>query len=152
MYLYGSKRYNLDAKARLTLPANYRKQFDDNQLLLIPLKDALYGFTPEGFGRWVNSFFEKDGKKFDAGNRWHVELRRRLTGSAVPVEIDSAGRVALGKVDASDPNARTRLGLEHDVKVVGVEDHFEVWNSQKWEAEQENLPDVLDDLMFGGGL
>jgi MraZ protein len=60
--------------------------------------------------------------------------------------------VALGKVDASDPNARTRLGLEHDVTVVGVEDHFEVWNSQKWEAEQENLPDVLDDLMFGGGL
>ncbi len=152
MYLYGSKRYNLDAKARLTLPANYRKQFDDNQLLLIPLKDALYGFTPEGFGRWVNSFFEKDGKKFDAGNRRHVELRRRLTGSAVPVEIDSAGRVALGKVDASDPNARTRLGLEHDVTVVGVEDHFEVWNSQKWEAEQKNLPDVLDDLMFGGGL
>lgn len=152
MYLYGSKRYNLDAKARLTLPASYRKQFDDSQLLLIPLKDALYGFTPEGFGRWVNSFFEKDGKKFDAGNRRHVALRRKLTGSAVPVEIDTAGRVALGKVDASDSDARARLGLERDVTVVGVEDHFEVWNTQRWEAEQANLADDLDALMFGGEL
>ncbi len=149
MYLYGSKRYNLDAKARLTLPANYRKQFEGNQLLLIPLKDALYGFTPEGFARWVSSFFEKDGKKFDAGNRRHVELRRKLTGSAIPVEIDSAGRVALGKVDASDPSARTRLGLERDVTVVGVEDHFEVWNAQKWAEQQQNLADDLDTLMYG---
>ena len=150
MYLYGSKRFNLDAKARLTLPANYRKEFACGQLLLIPLKDALYGFTPEGFGLWVNSFFEKDGKKFEASNRKHVALRRKLTGSAVPVEIDSAGRIALGKVDASDATARTRLGLERDVTVVGVEDHFEVWNTQRWEAEQANLADDLDALMFGG--
>lgn len=149
MFLYGSKRYNLDAKARLTLPANYRKQFDGNQLLLIPLKDALYGFTPEGFGRWVSSFFEKDGQRFDAGNRRHVELRRKLTGSAIPVEIDSAGRVALGKVDASDSLARTRLGLERDVTVVGVEDHFEVWNTQKWEEQKANLADDLEVLMYG---
>lgn len=150
MYLYGSKRFNLDAKARLTLPANYRKEFGGTQLLLIPLKDALYGFTPEGYGRWVSSFFEKDGKKFDASNKVHVALRRKLTGNAVPVEIDSAGRIALGKVDASDPEARARLGLTRDVTVVGVEDHFEVWNTQKWEEEQANLADDLDALMFGG--
>ena len=149
MYLYGSKRFNLDAKARLTLPANYRKEFGGNQLLLVPLKDALYGFTPEGFGKWVNSFFEKDGKKFDAGNRKHVELRRMLTASAVPLDIDSAGRIALGKIDAS---ARARLGLEREVTVVGVEDHFEVWNTARWEAEQADVADKLDALMFGGEL
>lgn len=149
MYLYGSKSYNLDAKARLTLPANYRKQFEDNMLLLIPLKDALYGFTPEGFGKWVNSFFEKDGKKFDAGNRKQVELRRMLTASAVPLDIDSAGRIALGKIDAA---ARARLGLEREVTVVGVEDHFEVWNTARWEAEQADVADKLDALMFGGEL
>jgi MraZ protein len=131
------------------LPANYRKQFEDNMLLLIPLKDALYGFTPEGFGKWVNSFFEKDGKKFDAGNRKHVELRRMLTASAVPLDIDSAGRIALGKIDAS---ARARLGLEREVTVVGVEDHFEVWNTARWEAEQADVADKLDALMFGGEL
>jgi len=152
MYLYGSKQYNLDAKARLTLPANYRKQFEDNMLLLVPLKDALYGFTPERFGQWVNSFFEKDGKKFDSGNRKHVDLRRMLTASAVPLEIDSAGRIALGKIDASDATARARLGLERDVTVVGVEDHFEVWNTQRWQEKQADVADKLDALMFGGEL
>lgn len=152
MYLYGSKRFNLDAKARLTLPANYRKEFGGSQLLLIPLKDALYGFTPEGFGDWVNSFFEKDGKRFEPNNRTHVALRRKLTGNAVPVDIDSAGRIALGKVDATDAGARARLGLERDVTVVGVVDHFEVWNTERWEAEQANLADDLDALMFGDEL
>ena len=150
MYLYGSKRFNLDSKARLTLPANFRKEIGGNNIILIPLKDALYGFTPDAFGNWVSSFFEKDGKKFDATNRLHVQLRRKLTGGAVPVEIDAAGRIALGKVDATDPSARERLGLVRDVTVVGVEDHFEVWNTERWEAEQANLADDLDLLMFGG--
>jgi len=150
MNLYGSKRYNLDAKARLTLPADYRKQIDGNRILLIPLSDALYGFTPDGFQAWVSSFFEQNGKKFEAGNRKHVALRRKLTGNAVPVDIDAAGRIALGKVDAADATARTRLGLERDVTVVGVEDHFEVWNTERWEQENANLADDLDALMFGG--
>lgn len=144
MYLTGSKRFNLDAKGRLTLPATYRKDFD-GQVILIPLQDALYGFTPDGFGQWVQSFFEKDGKKFEPGNRRQVALRRKLTGSAVTVDIDSAGRIALGKVDALK---REKLGLKRDVTVVGVVDHFEVWNTQRWDAENAALDDELDALMF----
>ena len=149
MYLTGSKRFNLDAKGRLTLPATYRKDFEEQgQVVLIPLQDALYGFTPEGFGQWVQSFFEKDGKKFEPGNRRQVALRRKLTGSAVTVDIDSAGRIALGKVDAQK---RERLGLERDVTVVGVVDHFEVWNTERWEAENAALDEELDALMFDEG-
>ena len=144
MYLTGSKQFNLDAKGRLTLPATYRKDFE-GQVILIPLQDALYGFTPDGFGRWVESFFEKDGTKFSPGNRRQVALRRKLTGSAVTVDIDSAGRIALGKVDAQK---RERLGLKRDVTVVGVVDHFEVWDTERWEAENALLDDELDALMY----
>ncbi len=147
MYLTGSKQFNLDAKGRLTLPATYRKEFD-GQVILIPLQDALYGFTPDGFAQWVQSFFEKDGKKFEPGNRRQVALRRKLTSSAVTVDIDSAGRIALGRVDAAK---RAGLGLERDVTVVGVVDHFEVWNTERWEIENEALDDDLDALMFGEG-
>jgi DNA-binding transcriptional regulator/RsmH inhibitor MraZ len=38
------------------------------------------------------------------------------------------------------------------VTVVGVEDHFEVWNTARWEAEQADVADKLDALMFGGEL
>ena len=145
MYLTGSKQFNLDAKGRLTLPATYRKEFDE-QVILIPLQDALYGFTPDGFGQWVQSFFEKDGKKFEPSNRRQVALRRKLTSSAVTVDIDSAGRIALGRVDAAK---REKLGLEREVTVVGVVDHFEVWNTERWTVMNEALDDDLDALMYG---
>ncbi|MGN0055937.1 MAG: division/cell wall cluster transcriptional repressor MraZ [Atopobiaceae bacterium] len=148
MYLTGSKQYNLDAKSRLTLPASYRKDFSDS-VCLIPLKDALYGFTPEGFERWVDSFFNHDGRTFDPRNRRDVALRRMLTGNTVTVDIDSAGRVALGKLDMTDPKARERLGLVKDVTVVGVGDHFEVWSTQRWEAEQAAFADDIDALIYG---
>lgn len=145
MYLTGSKQYNLDAKSRLTLPASYRKEFSES-VCLIPLKDALYGFTPEGFELWVNSFFNRDGRTFDPRNRRDVALKRMLTGNTVTVDIDSAGRVALGKIDAA---ARARLGIQKDVTVVGVGDHFEVWDTAQWEAEQAAFADDIDALIYG---
>ncbi|MGI6755655.1 MAG: division/cell wall cluster transcriptional repressor MraZ [Atopobiaceae bacterium] len=148
MYLTGSKQYNLDAKGRLTLPASYRKDFAD-QVCLIPLKSSLYGFTPEGFRAWVDSFFEQDGGHFNPRNRKDVQLRLLLTGSAVTVDIDSAGRIALGKLDAVDASARTRLGLDKDVTVVGALDHFEVWNTQSWNALHAQGFEEIDALMFG---
>lgn len=150
MYLTGSKQYNLDAKARLTLPAAYRKEFGE-QVCLIPLKSSLYGFTPEGFRDWVDSFFEQDGGHFNPRSRDDVRLRLLLTGSAVTVDIDSAGRIALGKLDAADPAARKRLGLERDVTVVGAQDHFEVWNTDSWNALHAGGFEEIDSLMFGDG-
>ena len=69
-----------------------------------------------------------------------------LTGNTVTVDIDSAGRVALGKIDAA---ARARLGIQKDVTVVGVGDHFEVWDTAQWEAEQAAFAEDIDALIYG---
>ena len=42
------------------------------------------------------------------------------------------------------------LGFKHDVTVIGVDDHFEIWDAAKWEAENAGLEDELFELMFGG--
>ena len=67
------------------------------------------------------------------------------------MDIDSAGRIALGKLDAADPAARKRLGLERDVTVVGAQDHFEVWNTDSWNALHAGGFEEIDSLMFGDG-
>ena len=64
------------------------------------------------------------------------------------VDIDSARGVALGKLDAGKPGTRERLGLTSDVAVVGTGDHFEVWNTEKWNATQESIEDDLEALLF----
>ena len=78
-----------------------------------------------------------------------MRLKKGLTGRAVSVDVDSAGRVALGKLDIRKPDTRKRLGLTDDVTIVGADDHFEVWNTGAWNAQQDAFDDDLDELLFG---
>ncbi|MEY8436759.1 MraZ family transcriptional regulator [Atopobiaceae bacterium 24-176] len=143
MYLTGSRKHSLDSKARLTLPADMRREFKE-KVCLVPLNDALYGFTPEGHRAWVDGFFPNG---FDQRSKEDVRLRLVLNSKTVTVDIDSAGRIALGKVPEQD---RSKLGLAGEVMVVGNDDHFEVWNVEEWEKAQQAFDDDLETLMFGG--
>ena len=141
MYLTGAKKFNLDAKGRLSLPSDYRREFD-GKVCLVPVQDALYGFTPEGYQTWVEGLFPNG---FNPRDKRDDRLRRGLNQNTVTVEIDSVGRVALGKVEEGQ---RSRLGLDREVEVIGNGDHFEVWNAEKWEKSQEGFADELGSLMF----
>ena len=115
---------SVDAKARVTLPAVFRKQLvdgDKKTIYLVPLNGCVNGFTPERFEEYVNGLFEYGDNHFDPRNRDDVRLKRGLWARAVEVDIDSAGRVALGKLDASKAGTREKLGLLDDVTVEEVE-------------------------------
>ena len=147
--MYGTRRCSIDAKVRLTLPADIRKGFEDRKVVLVPFpNECLYGFTPQGFEEWVKSVFDSNGRSYDARSLADRKLMRRLRGSAVELTLDSAGRLALGKLDAIDESLRpgktsrrVQLGLEGDVMVIGNGDHFEVWNADRWLADQEETED-----------
>ena len=150
--LVGSYPMSVDSKARVTLPAMFRKEMcegDSKTIYLVPMKESVEGFTPAGFEAWIDSLFKKEGEGYDSRSRKDVLLRRSLTSRAVPVDIDSAGRVALGKLDASKPGTREKYGLTGDVTIIGATDHFEVWNTEKWNEQQAAIDDELDELMFG---
>lgn len=142
MYLTGSKTYNLDAKARLMLPADFRREFSD-KVCLVPLPEALYGFSPEGHKNWIMSFFPEG---FNPRSRRDRDLRRHLTSSTVTLDIDRSGRISLSKISQE---VREKLGIKHEVAVVGNDDHFEIWDAQRWEQEcSEFSNEDLDSLMF----
>ncbi|WP_321971982.1 hypothetical protein [Paratractidigestivibacter sp.] len=150
--LVGSFPMSVDSKARVTLPATFRKEMcegDSKTIYLVPMKESVDGFTPAGFEAWIDSLFNKEGEGFDTRSRKDVLLRRSLTSRAVSVDIDSAGRVALGKLDTSKPGTREKYGLTGDVTVIGADDHFEVWNTELWNASQEAIDDELEELLFG---
>ena len=142
----------VDAKARVTLPAVFRKQLvegDKKTIYLLPMKECVNGFTPAGLEQFIDGLFiERGENRFDPRSRRDVQLKTRLWASAVEVDIDSAGRVALGKLDGTKPGTRERLGLTADVTVVGAGDHFEVWNTEQWNATQESFEDELDALLY----
>lgn len=149
--LAGSYPMSVDAKARVTLPAVFRKQLVDGErktLYLIPLGDCVNGYTPEGYEAYVKGLFENGDKHYDPRSKDDVRLWTAMWSRAVEVDIDSAGRVALGKLDVAKPGTREKFGLTGAVTVVGAGDHFEVWNTEKWDATQESLEDDLEALLY----
>ena len=148
--LTGAYPMSVDAKGRVTLPAVFRKQLVDETnktILLVPFDGCVNGFTREGFKAWVDGLFEYGDHHFDPRNRKDVMLKRGLMGSAVEIDVDSAGRVALGKLDVK-PGTREKLGLVADVTVVGADDHFEVWNTVEWNRQQADFEMDLESLLY----
>lgn len=148
--LTGAYPMSVDAKGRVTLPAVFRKQLVDETnktILLVPFDGCVNGFTREGFKAWVDGLFEYGDHHFDPRNRKDVMLKRGLMGSAVEIDVDSAGRIALGKLDVK-PGTRERLGLTADVTVVGADDHFEVWNTEEWNRQQADFEMDLESLLY----
>lgn len=149
--LAGTYPMSVDAKARVTLPAVFRKQLvdgDKKTIYLVPLNGCVNGFTLEGYEAYVKGLFEHGDSHFDPRKRDDDRLWRALWARAVEVDIDSAGRVALGKLDTGRPGLREELGLTGNVTVVGAGDHFEVWNTETWNATQESLEADLEALLF----
>lgn len=143
--LTGQYNRTLDSKQRVTLPSDFRDAVG-KKVCLINLEGALQGFTPDGFRVWMDSLFERDGKHFDPRNRNDVRLKRALTSQAQTIEIDAAGRVALGKLGAKTLES---LGFDREVVIIGADDHFEIWDAAAWDAEEDMLDSDLHQLMYG---
>ncbi len=141
MHLTGNRRHSVDAKLRLKLPADFRREFE-GQVCLLPLNGTLYGFTPEGHAEFVAGFFPGG---FNPRDREQEARRRLLNASTVTVDIDSAGRICLGKVPE---RYLPQLGDSRQVVVVGNEGHFEVWSEDAWRKEEERMMDELDRLLY----
>lgn len=145
MYLTGTYRHSLDAKRRLTLPAAFRGSFD-NVVCVICAGGRLWAFTPEGHRAWVQSFFPNG---FRSGNQHDEQTRFKLNANTTTVDIDSAGRIALGRLS---PRDLEKCGIEKEVCVVGNEDHFEIWSAPRLDEMLEQLDSagsVLDNLNLG---
>jgi len=66
--------------------------------------------------------------RMSAGAR---ELQRRLLGSASDVDLDSAGRILVSA------ELREDAGLVHDVKLMGMGTHFELWDMERFKAHED---------------
>jgi len=61
------------------------------------------------------------------------DFERRIYPSAIEVDLDAQGRVVL------PAKLRTYAQLTSETTIVGVRDHFEIWDRALWQAYQERL-------------
>ncbi|HWS84724.1 MAG TPA: division/cell wall cluster transcriptional repressor MraZ [Ktedonobacteraceae bacterium] len=123
----GEYEHTIDAKARLAVPAKFRAQINHGAVLSKGMGTCLSVYTVELWERKSNEL---------ASGMSSEELRdfeRRIYPSASEVELDAQGRMVI------PAKLRVYAGLESEVTVAGVRDHFEIWDRATWQAYQERL-------------
>jgi MraZ protein len=128
MLLTGTHPRTLDDKKRLTLPKRVREQVGDvTQLFVTPGADqSLWIYTRDEL--------ERLSARLDQTPATDAEARvfRRLFFAAMEeVELDRNGRILI-------PERLVQFaGLEHEVVLLGIRDHLELWDATRYQAYVE---------------
>jgi transcriptional regulator MraZ len=128
--------YSLDAKKRLSVPPKFRASFSDGVVLAKALEPCVAIWTPDGFEEWTQSFLSRLGPLSPERRK----LTRFFAGSSFDAALDSAGRVTLNQALVE------HAGIQKEVVVVGNLDHLEVWDRDKWLADQRELSDEIVEI------
>jgi MraZ protein len=124
MLLTGTHPRTLDEKKRLVLPKKVREQLGDPATLFVtPGPDqCLWVYT--------QASLEQLAERLDQTPATDAEARvfRRLYFAQMEaVDVDRSGRILV-------PDRLLQFaGLEHDVALIGVRDHIELWDARRWQ-------------------
>lgn len=124
-YFTGSSTHKVDAKGRVSLPADYRKVlegFGASHIVILPQMqrdEAHVGFSPEGYDRIIEQA-EAMALEYEDADAMSMSVMT----DARQIPVDDAGRIVLSK------DLRDSLGLNGEVRFVGRGSAFELWEPE----------------------
>ncbi len=139
----GPSAINLDAKGRMSFPSRHRDALMlqcEGRVTLTKHPDGCLLLFPRP--AW-ESLRQQIASWPIAARAW----QRIFLGSAIDVELDSAGRILIA------PELRDAAGMKRDVMLLGMGSHFEIWDAAR-HAESETqtiaagMPEALRDFSF----
>ena len=134
--LLGEYEHTLDDKNRLTLPAKFRRDFEDGCVVSRGLDGCLVAWTPEG---WAN-YEETTLSTLNLLSREGRQLHRYFFSGATDTTPDKPGPRA-------HPAALlAHAKLDRDVVVAGVNDHLEIWDRDAWRRELSEVEGSAEDV------
>jgi MraZ protein len=137
MTLTGTYLRSLDEKRRVPIPKRLRDDFGDqplDHLLIAPgTNHSLVLYGPRQFAALAESFGSKP---------FHQNYLRLFYSSAERVDLDSQGRIRIP--DRLAEHAR----LNHELYLLGVQDHAEVWDRVAWDEFSQRLAADFDQLAW----
>ncbi|MGD2063243.1 MAG: division/cell wall cluster transcriptional repressor MraZ [Nitrospirota bacterium] len=128
----GIHNQKLDAKGRLALPARFREALaarDQNKLVVTGWTECLWVYSLE---EWLR--VEEQIDLLPSQEPEVMLFVRLFVGTATEVELDAQGRFLI-----SQP-LREYAGLDKEVMVVGLTKRIEVWDKERWLAQQPKTP------------
>ena len=139
----GASSLVLDAKGRLSVPTRHREVLAataNNQLTITRHPHGCLMLFPRP--EW-----EKFRDRIAALPMEAQWWKRIFLGNAMDVELDGTGRVLIS------PELRAAAGVEKDTMLLGMGNHFELWDKATYEAKEaeamrQQMPDVFKEFSF----
>lgn len=132
----------LDDKGRTMMPRRFRDRLALTEDRTVWMARALDGTNHLEVR--PNSSFKAYFEKISALKQSAMvqDIKRLYFGSALEVEVDSAGRLLI------PASLRTRLGLTDKITFVGADEHyFEIWHPDTLDGRFEELAQRSGDLL-----
>ncbi|MEI6560748.1 MAG: hypothetical protein WCO68_01530 [Verrucomicrobiota bacterium] len=139
----GSFRHGVDSKNRITIPADWRS--GEEGVLYVRLHSSgghVVALSPAALDSTVATIKARPG--ITPGKQ--LEMVRQFASGSHRCCVDKQGRMVL------PPEFCAKAGLQGEVAVVGVHGHFEIWNTERWTAQQAAQTDDNQDLATELGL
>ncbi|HIR85358.1 MAG TPA: division/cell wall cluster transcriptional repressor MraZ [Candidatus Galloscillospira excrementavium] len=136
----GTYEHSLDAKGRLFIPAQLRKELGDTLYVTMGLDGCLAVYPQETWDTFTERFASMPMSQSKA--------MRPLFANAAKCEPDSQGRIVIPQ------KLRTFAGLGKDAVIIGVHNRAEIWSAERWKAEEEEemTPEKMNEILGGLGL
>lgn len=142
--------HTIDDKGRIIIPARFRSVIADsgeNVVVLAKLDGCLYGYT---LPKWRT--IEEKVLAVPNTTEEFRRFRRLLIGGAAECKLDKQDRILV------PPTLREYAGLDVEVVLMGLLDHFEIWSRKqldidaaKMEQDKQSSPEFAA-LVAGLGL
>ena len=139
----GASSLSLDAKGRLSVPTRHRDVLGATASGQLTITKHPHGCLMV-FPRPEWEKFRDRIAQLPMSAQW---TKRIFLGNAMDVEMDGTGRVLVS------PELRDAVGIARDCVLLGMGNHFELWDkatyqAQEAEAMKADLPDVFQDFSF----
>lgn len=122
MVFFGEYQLSFSAPGRVVLPKKLRELLKGNIFVISKGFDAcLAGYDKDDWEERAKSLLSVSLLEKD-----QIEKRRFLFSSTVYIEIDEQGRFVIPR------SLLSYARLAEKVLIVGVGDHFEIWNPENW--------------------
>jgi MraZ protein len=134
--LLGEYEHTIDDKNRLTLPAKFRRAFEDGIVVTRGFDGCVYAWTPQGWKNYRDSTLATLHPLSQQGRR----MQRHFFSGASETAPDRQGRVSI------PPALLEHAKLGRDVVVAGVNDHLEIWDRAAWKRELAEVEGSAEDV------
>lgn len=130
---FGHYFHSLDTKGRMVVPSKFRNEAGAVVYIMKGFEGAVEVYKQETFDEEVARL-----SALTFTSKLERDYKRARLSSVIEIEIDDHGRMALPTKMLAD------YKIGKDVVIVGVQDHFEIWDAKAWQAYLDGQEQSLE--------